>query len=157
MKLTKKIALALLIIFIGMQFYRPEKNIDTSNHLATFLSETNPPQEVRVILKQACYDCHSNHTVYPWYNNITPVSFWLEGHIDHGKGDLNFSDWANFSAKKKDHKLEEVVEVMEANVMPLREYTWTHDEARLTEAQRKAVIEWAEKTRLLYELGQQPE
>ncbi|MDX1314936.1 MAG: heme-binding domain-containing protein, partial [Eudoraea sp.] len=103
------------------------------------------------------YDCHSNHTVYPWYNNIAPVSYWMADHVDHGKGDLNFSDWATYSGKKKDHKLEEVVEVMEDEVMPLKEYTWTHEEARLSKEQRKAIIEWAEKTRLLYQLDQRPE
>lgn len=157
MKIVKKIALALLVILIGMQLYRPEKNTDTSDHLAVFLTETNPPQEVRTVLKQACYDCHSNNTAYPWYNNIAPVSYWIADHVDHGKGDLNFSDWASYSVKKKDHKLEEVVEVIEANEMPLNEYTWTHEEARLTDAQRNALIEWAKNTRLLYELDQQPE
>jgi hypothetical protein len=157
MKIVKKIALALLVVFIGMQFYQPEKNVDNSNHLEVFLTETNPPDQVRMVLKQACYDCHSNNTVYPWYNNIAPVSYWLADHVDHGKGDLNFSDWAAYSVKKKDHKLEEVVEVIEGNEMPLEEYTWTHAEARLTEAQRKALIEWAENTRLLYKLNQRPE
>jgi len=157
MKIVKKIALALLVVFIGMQFYQPEKNIDNGNHLEVFLTETNPPDQVRMVLKQACYDCHSNNTLYPWYNNIAPVSYWLADHVDHGKGDLNFSDWAAYSVKKKDHKLEEVVEVIEGNEMPLEEYTWTHAEARLTEAQRKALIEWAENTRLLYKLNQRPE
>ena len=157
MKIVKKIALGLLVVFIGMQFFRPDKNIDTSNHLDVFLTETNPPEEVAMVLKQACYDCHSNNTVYPWYNNIAPVSFWLADHIDHGKGDLNFSEWSKYSVKKKDHKLEEVVEVMEEQVMPLKEYTWTHEAARLTKEQQKAVIEWAEKTRLLYALDQRPE
>ncbi len=157
MKIIKKIALALLLVFIGMQFYRPEKNTDTSDHLTAFLTETNPPNEVRLVLKQACYDCHSNNTIYPWYNNIAPVSYWMADHVDHGKGDLNFSEWDSYSPKKKDHKLEEVVEVIEKQEMPLREYTWTHKEAILTEAQQAALIEWAEKTRLLYELGQRPE
>ena len=101
MKIIKKIALALLIILIGMQFYRPEKNTDTTDHLAAFLTETNPPEEVRVVLKQACYDCHSNNTIYPWYNNIAPVSYWLADHIDHGKGHLNFSEWAEYSDNRK--------------------------------------------------------
>lgn len=157
MKIVKKTALALLVVFVGMQFFQPGQNVDTTNHLEVFLRETNPPEEVVMVLKQACFDCHSNHTVYPWYSNIAPVSYWMADHIDHGKGDLNFSDWTSYSLKKRDHKLEEVVEVMENNEMPLKEYTWTHEEARLTNAQRKAVIEWAEKTRLLYQLDHRPE
>lgn len=156
MKILKKIALAFLVVFIGMQFYRPEKNMDSSNHLQVFLTETNPPEEVQIVLKQSCYDCHTNNTLYPWYNNIAPVSYWLADHIDHGKGEMNLSDWANYSIEKKAHKLEEVAQVLEENEMPLEEYTWTHEEARLTDAQRKAVIEWAKRTKLLYELDRRP-
>ena len=156
MKILKKIALALLVVFIGMQFYRPKKNMDSSNHLKVFLTETNPPEEVQIVLKQACYDCHTNNTVYPWYNKIAPVSYRLADHIDHGKGEMNFSDWANYSIEKKAHKLEEVAQVLEENEMPLEEYTWTHEEARLTDAQRKAIIEWAKRTKLLYELDRRP-
>ena len=156
MKLGKKIAWALLVIFIGMQFYRPERNTDTGDHLASFLSETNPSEEVRGILKSSCYDCHSNQTEYPWYNQVAPVSWWLADHIEEGKEHLNFSGWGSYNSKKKDHKLEEVVEILESAEMPLKEYTWTHAEARLTDQQREAVMEWARQTRVLYQLGASP-
>ena len=157
MKITKKIAWVLLIALIIIQFIRPDRNESESAGDTIFINETNPPEEVSVILKSSCYDCHSNNTVYPWYNNIAPVSFWIADHIDHGKGHLNFSEWDKYDNKKKDHKLEEVVETVESAEMPLTEYTWTHAHARLSDQQRAAVIEWAEKTRLLYELGQQPQ
>lgn len=158
MKLGKKIAWALLILLIAIQFYRPEKNVTTDeDHLRSFLTETNPPEAVMGILKTSCFDCHSNQTRYPWYNNVAPVSFWLDGHIEEGKEHLNFSDWAGYSARKKDHKLEEVVETVEEGEMPLDSYTWTHGDARLSEGQREAVIAWARQTRALYELGDQPE
>jgi len=153
MKIVKKIALALLVILIAMQFYRPEKNIAEEGHDLVFITETQPQQEVKTLLKQTCYDCHSNSTVYPWYNNIAPVSYWLADHVDDGKKHLNFSDWESYSAKKKDHKLEEVIEMVEELEMPLNEYTWTHEEARLTEEQRQEVIAWAKKTRELYEVS----
>ena len=157
MKIIKKIAWILLISFVVIQFVRPEKN---ETELATdmiFLTETNPPERVKEVLRTACYDCHSNNTEYPWYNHIAPVSFWIADHIKKGKRDLNFSAWDQYKVNKKDHKLEEVVETVESGYMPLSEYTWTHADARLTEEQRKAVIEWAKKTRLLYELDQRPQ
>lgn len=157
MKIIKKIAWVLLLVLIVMQFYRPEKNLEQGNHTAIFLKETNPPEEVKLILKNTCYDCHSNNTKYPWYNNIAPVSYWLADHVKHGKGELNFSDWENYSNKRKDHKLEEVVEVIEENAMPLKEYTWTHAEARLTDEQRQAIVDWVKKSRVLYQLNQQPQ
>jgi hypothetical protein len=157
MKIIKKVAIALLVIIIAMQFFQPEKNQAQGNHTALFITETNPPEDVKIILQQSCFDCHSNTTVYPWYNNIAPVSYWLADHVKDGKKHLNFSDWKSYSAKKKDHKLEEVIEMVEDGTMPLNEYTWTHEEANLTEAQRNGVIQWAKKTRALYQLNQQPE
>jgi len=157
MKIIKKIAVALLVILIAMQFYRPEKNTAQGDHTTVFLTETNPPEEVKLILKNTCYDCHSNHTRYPWYNNVAPISYWLADHIEHGKGELNFSEWERYSNKKKDHKLEEVVEVIEEGEMPLNEYTWTHSDAKLTENQKQLIIEWAKRSRALYQLNQQPQ
>lgn len=149
-------AVVLLLVLIAMQFYRPEKNMAQGNHTAIFITETNPPEDVKLILKSTCYDCHSNNTSYPWYNNIAPVSYWLADHVKQGKDELNFSVWGSYSAKKKDHKLEEVVEVIEEGEMPLKEYTWTHTEAKLTDAQKQAVIKWAKQSRVLYQLNQQP-
>ena len=157
MKILKKIALFMLVVLFAIQFIRPEKNASETPNTAVFEQETNPPEAVMSILRSSCYDCHSANTKYPWYNNIAPVSFWIADHIEHGKGHLDFSNWTSYDAKKKDHKLEEVIETIEAEEMPLREYTWTHSEARLTDAQREAVIEWAESTRLLYQLGQKPQ
>lgn len=156
MKLGKKIAWVLLIAFVAIQFYRPERNESTGEHLSKFLSETNPPEQVAGILESSCYDCHSNHTNYPWYNQVAPVSWWLEDHIEEGKEHLNFSAWDSYSPKKKDHKLEEVVETVESGEMPLNEYTWTHADADLTEQQRQAVMDWAQQTRTLYQLGDPP-
>lgn len=156
MKIGKKIAWTLLILFVIIQFYRPEKNSSSTNDLKMFLAETNPPAEVEAVLKSSCYDCHSNTTNYPWYNQVAPVSWWLADHIEEGKEHLNFADWEKYSGKKKDHKLEEVVETIESGEMPLDEYTWTHEEARLTDAQRKAIMEWANQTRALYQLADLP-
>ncbi len=154
MKILKKIAWGLLILFIAIQFYRPEKNSVEGNYVAVFELETNPPQEVKTLLRENCYDCHSNHTNYPWYNNIAPVSFWLEDHIKHGKGELNFSDWENYSAKKKDHKLDELIEEVDAGEMPIKEYTWTH--GNLTSEEQEALMTWANNVRVLYRLGPPP-
>ena len=102
MKLGKKIAWALLIVIVAMQFYRPEKNQDPGDHLSKFLEETNPPQEVSGILKSSCYDCHTNQTNYPWYNQVAPVSWWLADHIEEGKEHLNFSEKEGPQAGRSD-------------------------------------------------------
>jgi exonuclease VII small subunit len=156
MKLGKKIAWTLLILFLGIQLYRPEKNRSEVNNLQKFLTETNPSPEVEAVLKGTCYDCHSNKTEYPWYGEIAPVSWWMAEHIEEGREHLNFAEWDQYNKKKKDHKLEEVVETVESGEMPLDEYTWTHEEARLTPRQREAIIQWANQARVLYQLGEMP-
>lgn len=150
MKIVKKIAIALLIILIAMQFYRPDKNTAQGDYVAAFEAETQPPTEVKQILKTACYDCHSTNTEYPWYNNIAPVSYWLADHIEDGKRHLNFSDWENYDNKKKDHKLEEVIEEVNEGKMPLNEYTWTHADADLSDEQINVLVSWAEEARKKY-------
>ncbi|NKI27273.1 heme-binding domain-containing protein [Arenibacter sp. 6A1] len=157
MKYMKKMAWGLLIVFVLIQFYRPSKNIAESDTMDSFMTETNPSKELKIILKQACFDCHSNNTVYPWYNNIAPISFWLDAHIKDGKKHLNFSEWENYSVKKKDHKMEELEEMIREGAMPLKEYTWTHKEAKLTPDQKQAILDWADHTRALYQLGPKPE
>jgi len=150
MKIVKKIAIALLVVLVGMQFFRPEKNQAEGDYVAAFVAETQPSPEVQGILKSACYDCHSANTNYPWYSNVAPISYWLADHIEEGKEHLNFSDWANYTDKKKDHKLEELVEEVKEGEMPLNEYTWTHADARLTQEQITALLTWAQETRKKY-------
>lgn len=157
MKLAKKIGIVLLVVLVGMQFYRPNKNLSEGDYVAVFEAETQPSAEVKQILKSTCYDCHSGNTVYPWYNNVAPISYWLDHHVKEGKAELNFSDWGNYSDKKKDHKLEELVEEVKEGKMPLKEYTWTHKEARLTEAQKKSLLDWAIGTRSLYQISDSQE
>ena len=150
MKLLKKILLGLLVVFIIAQFFGPEKNEGAIASVDAFFSETNPPENVKVILKEACFDCHSNFTRYPWYNKITPVNYWLADHVRHGKGDLNFSEWDTYKLKRKDHKMEEIMEEVKGKGMPLDSYTWTHAEARLTDEQIAAIVTWTKEVRDRY-------
>jgi hypothetical protein len=152
MKIIKKILLLLLLVFVIAQFFGPEKNQGELASLDSFYTETNPPENVKVILKESCNDCHSDVSKYPWYNNITPVNFWMAEHIKDGKKHFDISKWGTYSVKKKDHKLDELIEMVEEKEMPLPSYTWTHTEAKLTDAQIKSVIDWAKQLRTKYAL-----
>ena len=99
--------------------------------------------DVLLVLKTACYDCHSNNTVYPWYNTIQPIAWWLNRHVVEGKQHLDFSDIGNYTAKKAKHKLDEVAEVLEKDEMPLFSYTIIHRNAKLNDAQKQLLINWA--------------
>ncbi|WP_353718490.1 heme-binding domain-containing protein [Dyadobacter sp. 676] len=140
----KKILLALLAVLIAIQFIRPEKNFSDDQSL-DISTKYDVPADVKHILSVACNDCHSNKTVYPWYYNIQPVAWWMNEHIEDGKRHLNFSTFAGLSIARQNHKLEETVEMVEDDAMPLGSYTalGMHPEARLSTAQRQRLIEWA--------------
>jgi len=139
--------MVLLASFVVMQFFR----IDTTNPEVQiekdFIAIVQPTDEVESLLRTACYDCHSHETVYPWYSNVAPVSWWLKGHVDEGTEHLNFSEWGDLSAKKADHKLEECVESMKEGWMPISSYTITHSEARLSTDQRVVLADFFESNR----------
>ncbi|MFI2742397.1 heme-binding domain-containing protein [Zhouia sp. PK063] len=144
MKIVKIILVALLVILVLMQFYRPEKNIETTPTEANLFKQTDVPQDVAQMLKTSCFDCHSNNTEYPWYNNIAPVSYWLADHINGGKRHLNFSEWGNYSTKKKLHKLDETKELVEKKHMPIDSYLWIHKDAKLSEEQIQKISAWVD-------------
>ena len=155
--MIKKIVLALLSIFVIAQFFRPEKNTGELSSIEPFLIDTNPPEHVASILKESCYDCHSNYTRYPWYSNITPVNYWMAEHVNDGKKHFNVSKWEAYSVKKKDHKFEELIEMVEAKEMPLESYTLAHSEAKLSDADIESIKEWAEFVRIKFTLLPKPE
>ena len=152
MKNVKVIATVMVFVFIIAQLFRPEKNSGDIKSIDFFLNSTDTPENVRVILKNTCFDCHSDHTVYPWYNNITPINYWISKHIDDGKKHFNISQsqWSTASLKKKDHKFDELIEMIDTKEMPLKSYTWIHKEANLTDLQRQKIKAWAQKVRESY-------
>ena len=147
MSLAKKLFLALLVILIVIQFIRPAKNQSVAAAPDDIFAIHPAANDVEQLVKTACYDCHSNNTVYPWYSNIQPVAWWLDNHIKEGKKELNFSEFGAYAPKKADHKLEEVVEHVEEKKMPLKSYTLIHSDSRLTDLQRELIISWAKATR----------
>ncbi|MCJ7466244.1 MAG: heme-binding domain-containing protein [Maribacter sp.] len=157
MKLAKKLAPMLLAVLVLMQFYRPKKNSSQGDHSAVFLAETNPSKEVMEVFTQTCYNCHSNNTNYPWYNNVAPISFWLARDIKQGKVALNFSEWAGYSPKMKDRKLVTIKQTVDSKKMPLQSYLWAHRRFRLSQSERQAIIAWADQTSVFYQLNRRPE
>ncbi|WP_428235036.1 heme-binding domain-containing protein [Gracilimonas sp.] len=140
--LTSKIIAGLILVFIILQFFGPDTSSPAADPSKDFILNTQPPEQVTSILKSACYDCHSYQTNYPWYSNIEPVSWWLQDHIEHGRDEFNMSLWSDYSSNRADHKLEEAIELVEEEEMPLPSYTWVHGDARLTPEQRDLLTEW---------------
>ncbi len=143
--MPKRIALVIVILLVAIQFFRPTRNLSTQPPGKNDLTVMFPPSDqVRHILATACYDCHSNHTDYPWYANVQPVGWWLASHINDGKRKLNFSEFGTYSAKKQALRLDAIGDQITDHSMPLPSYTWIHRSARLTDDQIQAVSDWVE-------------
>jgi hypothetical protein len=125
-----------LVVFLLIQFIPIER--------------TNPPvtrevkwdsQETRALAQRACFDCHSNETVRPWYAYVAPVSLLLAKDMQEGRSQLNFSEW-----DKTFVDVREIAEVIESGYMPLPQYLLMHPEAKLTDAEKQQLITGLEAT-----------
>lgn len=144
--LLQKFLFGLLIVLACLQFYQPAGNNsgDNSKGLETKFAI---PEDVKVVLERSCYDCHSNHTNYPWYSKIQPVGLWLENHIKDGKRHLNFSTLGGRPAYLQQHKMEEIEEMIAEDEMPMKSYTLIHRNATLDAGQKDAIIKWTKMVR----------
>lgn len=147
MRAGKIILLILIIVLIIIQFFHPPKNISTSQSPTDVSVVYGEPENVRTILNKACKDCHSNNTRYPWYNNIQPVAWWLDSHVQDGKHELNFNEIGSYPLRRQYHKFEEIAEDVKKGEMPLSSYTLIHTDARLTDNEKTALIDWANSIR----------
>ena len=147
MKRWKKIVLLLIVLFIGIQFIRPEKN-QSNQVLASDISRVyGTPQDVQTILNKACNDCHSNYSEYPWYFNIQPVAWWMNHHIDEGKNHLNFSEFGSYRIAKQYHRMKDCIDQIKQGDMPLDSYTWIHKNAILTATEKQTLYNWCNSIR----------
>ncbi|GGK18567.1 heme-binding protein [Yeosuana aromativorans] len=140
MKVVKIIALVLLVVFVGIQFVKTPRNQSDVVPKTDFMLVNDVPKAIGNKLQISCYDCHSNNTAYPWYNKVQPVAWFLENHIKKGKSELNFSEWSNYSDRRKKSKLKSIISQIEDNEMPLSSYTLIHRDAILSESEKELVI-----------------
>jgi len=149
--MNTKLKIVLLVLFL-IQFLKPTLNENEYDAKTDFLATEKPSEAIAKQFKASCYNCHSSKTVYPWYNTITPINFWLNNHIKEAKSHIDFSNWTKYSTKNKLHALEECIEELEEHEMPLKSYVWLHEEAKLSDQNRKEMITWLKQLQIKYEL-----
>ena len=130
-------ALAALVLFAAIQL----KGIDRAN--PPIETDVAAPAEVQEILRRACYDCHSHETEWPWYSYIAPVSWWMAEHVEHARGDLNFSEWPRFDFEEQEHAFKDIHEQITKDEMPLKSFRIMHPEARLSDEEKEVLLRWA--------------
>ncbi|HMC84750.1 MAG TPA: heme-binding domain-containing protein, partial [Chitinophagaceae bacterium] len=145
--MIRKILIGLLVALVLIQFIRPARNNGSMSSANDITHYVKVPDTIMHMLKTSCYDCHSNHTQYPWYVNINPVGFWLRSHINDGKHAINFSDLSAFDKKKLDHRLGDIAETTAKHEMPLSTYTLIHTYAKLSDDQINMIKEWTDAAR----------
>ena len=145
MKPIKKIILAFGILFIAIQFMQPAHNKSGQALPADFVKIYSIPANVEGILQNACYDCHSNNTNYPWYSNIQPMAWIMKRHIDNGKEKLNFSEFGIYSNRRQISKLKGIASQIKDDEMPLFSYKMMHSKAKLTKEKKDLIINWMNK------------
>jgi hypothetical protein len=141
--MIKKILLFLLAALVIIQFFHPKPN-KAKGDQPNYIGKTLPmPENVKTILAKACNDCHSNNTRYPWYSNIQPVDWWMNGHIKDGKRGMNLDEYTSRSLRFQYNKMKDVIEQVKQGDMPLNSYTWIHKNAILSQPEKDALINWA--------------
>ena len=137
----------MLVVFVAIQFIQPAGNI-SKEILATDISKVFIiPENVQSVLKNSCYDCHSNNTRYPWYSYIQPGGWWMASHIKEGKENLNFSEFGTYSKRKQQNKLRSSAKTIDDETMPIKPYLIIHTNAKLTKDQKTLVADWINKTK----------
>ncbi len=145
MKRPLKIAgLFLAGALIVAQFFQPEKNLNVGPQKHDITGFLEVPDQVVSLLKNSCYDCHSNKTHYPWYSKISPASWYLDKHVKDGKQALNFNEFGLLKQRKMIGALSTVCEVIESGSMPLVSYTMIHRSAGLDDEEASILCDWAE-------------
>ncbi len=143
-KILKISAITIAAIVILIQLYRPERFTTaevTENHITKKL---NVPPDVEKILKRSCFDCHSNHTVWPWYSNVAPMSWLVADDVKSGRSKMNFSEWGKMSASKQEIKLDKICDEISEGEMPLKKYLMIHKDAELSQADKDLLCGWSQ-------------
>ncbi len=147
MKLLKRIGFALLIVFIGIQLAPTQLNQSTKVSSVSFINTFEVSENASRILTNSCYSCHSNNTNYPWYSYIQPIGWYINSHIKKAKEELNFSIFGSYSNRKQKSKLKSMVSQIKDGDMPIAAYTLIHSEARLSDNDKKNIIDFLNKTK----------
>ncbi|MBG0859426.1 MAG: heme-binding domain-containing protein [Bacteroidales bacterium] len=143
---AKKVLSVIGILIIGIQFIRPARNKDGQIAATDISGVVSISDSIKILLHNACYDCHSNNTRYPWYSNIQPAGWLLNRHITDGKDELNFSEFGGYAQRMQLSKLDGIAYNIRENIMPLASYRRMHKNARLSENEKEMLISWTERS-----------
>ncbi|AZA48148.1 cytochrome C [Chryseobacterium carnipullorum] len=144
MKTVKKVLFWTLVVFALIQFIPIDKVNKPVDKAVNFVDAKKTPEKIRGLIKGACYDCHSNETVYPKYANIAPISWSVKSHVNEGRERLNFSIWGTYNKELKESMLSKASQNIQNKLMPMPGYIVYHKEANLSDAERTLLVHYFE-------------
>ena len=147
LRVLKWVGVAVVCLFVGLQFVRPARTNPPVDQSQTIEARLQVPPHVASILDRSCKDCHSNATRWPWYSNVAPFSWLLVDHVIEGRDNLNLSEWGRLDNRRVDDKLEEICDEVKIGAMPMDSYTWIHRSAKLSQEDVKTLCDWANTER----------
>lgn len=143
MKTVKVLAIVLVLGLIVIQFIPFGIPESKAGNDSTIVSSGLMSDQVHLLLRKSCFDCHSDQTELPWYSRVAPVSWLLANHINEGKEHLNFSEWEGYSKREKTGRLEDIKDEVESGGMPLKSYLLMHPGAKLSPEEKVTLVTWA--------------
>jgi hypothetical protein len=143
LKIMKFSIILLALVFAGLQFVRPARVNPPEIAGRGIESHARLTPEVESVLRRSCMDCHSNRTEWPWYSNVAPASWLVVDHVKDGRRHLNFSDWSRLDRDEAGGVLKSICAEARGGSMPMPSYTLVHRDARLSDADVKALCDWA--------------
>ena len=144
LRIAMRLALVVGLALLGtMQFFRPTRNNPSSDPSASFDAIVKPPGAVAASVQRSCYDCHSNRTKWPWYSNVSPISWVIAQDVTRGRAHLNFSEWDRYGDEMSRARLKEMCDQVRAGKMPLWYFQPFHPDARLGSADVKVLCGFA--------------
>ncbi len=147
LRIAKWIMLIGLCVFGVLQFIRPARTNPAVESSLALESHAHVEPAVAAILNRSCVDCHSNKTRWPWYTNVSPVSWFVVGHVNEGREQMNFSEWGRYSKRDQEKKLEDICELVTDGEMPLSSYTPLHRGSKPGPNDVKMLCAWTERER----------
>ena len=147
MRSRTKVVIAGLAVLAGVQAIPVDRSNPPVEATRTIFASEALPAKVETVLRRSCQDCHSNQTHWPWYSYVAPIS-WVVAHDVHAaRRQMNLSEWASYSAKKRESRLNGICEQVVNGDMPEGKYALIHRRARVNEDERAAICQWVERAR----------
>lgn len=143
-KIIKIVLIVIVIALVVIQFFRPDRISTQEINDNDITKKMQVPDNVQQIIKRSCYDCHSNHTVWPWYSNVAPMSWLVAKDVRNGRTKMNFSEWGKIPSAKQEARLEKLCDEIKEDEMPLKQYLLLHGDAKLSQQDKDALCAWAE-------------